>query len=84
MQGAPFARRAHFLATHYSITACVFHGLRTPPLGGSLHMRRRRVLISASGPRGSVLKVRPPLSFSLSDADRMLENLEVVLAGELH
>ena len=48
------------------------------------HMRRRRVLISASGPRGSVLKVRPPLSFSLSDADRMLENLEVVLAGELH
>lgn len=48
------------------------------------HMRRRRVLISASGPRGSVLKVRPPLPFSLRDADRMLENLEVVLAGELH
>lgn len=48
------------------------------------HMRRRRVLISASGPRGSVLKVRPPLPFSISDADRMLENLEVVLAGELH
>jgi 4-aminobutyrate aminotransferase-like enzyme len=47
------------------------------------HMRRRRVLISASGPRGSVLKVRPPLTFSLSDADRMLENLDVVLAEEL-
>jgi 4-aminobutyrate aminotransferase-like enzyme len=48
------------------------------------HMRRRRVLISASGPRGSVLKVRPPLPFSISDADRLLENLEVVLAEELH
>lgn len=48
------------------------------------HMRRRRVLISASGPRGSVLKIRPPLPFSMSDADRMLENLEAVLAEELH
>jgi 4-aminobutyrate aminotransferase-like enzyme len=48
------------------------------------HMRRRRVLISASGPRGNVLKIRPPLPFSLGDADRMLENLDVVLAEELH
>jgi 4-aminobutyrate aminotransferase-like enzyme len=48
------------------------------------HMRRRRVLISASGPRGSVLKIRPPLPFSLSDADRMLQNLDHVLAEELH
>ncbi|WP_198938762.1 aspartate aminotransferase family protein [Mycobacterium sp. NS-7484] len=48
------------------------------------HMRRRRVLISASGPRGSVLKIRPPLPFSISDADRMLENLDTVLAEELH
>ncbi|UXA21050.1 aspartate aminotransferase family protein [Mycobacterium sp. SMC-4] len=59
----------------------------TPDGGAALrmvnHMRRRRVLISASGPRGSVLKVRPPLPFSISDADRMLENFEVVLAEEL-
>lgn len=48
------------------------------------HMRRRRVLISASGPRGSVLKIRPPLPFSISDADRLLGNLEAVLAEELH
>lgn len=48
------------------------------------HMRRRRVLISASGPRGSVLKIRPPLPFSIKDADRMLQNLEIVLAEELH
>jgi len=48
------------------------------------HMRRRRVLLSASGPRGSVLKIRPPLPFSIEDADRMLENLAVVLGEELH
>jgi 4-aminobutyrate aminotransferase-like enzyme len=48
------------------------------------HMRRRRVLLSASGPRGSVLKIRPPLPFSIDDADRMLENLAVVLREELH
>ncbi|MGV9802109.1 aspartate aminotransferase family protein [Mycobacterium sp. NPDC003449] len=48
------------------------------------HMRRRRILISASGPRGSVLKIRPPLPFSIQDADRMLQNLEPVLAEELH
>ena len=59
----------------------------TPDGGAALrvvnHMRRRRVLISASGLRGSVLKVRPPLPFSIGDADRMLENLAVVLAEEL-
>jgi 4-aminobutyrate aminotransferase-like enzyme len=48
------------------------------------HMRRRRVLISASGPRGNVLKIRPPLPFSLADADRLLENLAAVFAEELH
>jgi 4-aminobutyrate aminotransferase-like enzyme len=48
------------------------------------HMRRRRILLSASGPRGSVLKIRPPLPFSIADADRMLENLAVVLREELH
>ncbi|WP_156432590.1 aspartate aminotransferase family protein [Mycobacterium sp. M26] len=35
-------------------------------------LRRRRVLISASGPRGNVLKVRPPLAFGDADADRFL------------
>ena len=47
------------------------------------HLRRRRVLISASGPQGSVLKIRPPLPFSTVDADRLLENLEPVFAAEL-
>ena len=47
-------------------------------------MRRRRILISASGPTGHVLKIRPPLVFSKGDADRLLESLTAVLTAELH
>jgi 4-aminobutyrate aminotransferase-like enzyme len=43
-------------------------------------MRQRRVLISASGPQGNVLKIRPPLPFSEEHADRLLEAFEATLA----
>lgn len=46
-------------------------------------MRDRRVLISASGPEGNTLKVRPPLPFSIADADRLLENMEIVMKAVL-
>jgi 4-aminobutyrate aminotransferase-like enzyme len=47
-------------------------------------MRRRHVLISASGPTGHALKIRPPLVFSKSDADRLLDSLSAAFACELH
>ncbi|MER5173253.1 aspartate aminotransferase family protein [Thioclava kandeliae] len=43
-------------------------------------MRKRRVLISATGPSANVLKIRPPLVFSQADADWLLDTLEEVLA----
>jgi 4-aminobutyrate aminotransferase-like enzyme len=43
-------------------------------------MRERRVLISATGPRGHVLKIRPPLPFAREHADRFLGVLADVLA----
>jgi 4-aminobutyrate aminotransferase-like enzyme len=43
-------------------------------------LRERRVLLSASGPHNNVLKVRPPLPFSIRDADRFLTELDAVLA----
>ena len=43
-------------------------------------MRARRVLISATGPRGHVLKIRPPLPFGRPHADQFLEALAAVLA----
>ena len=46
-------------------------------------MRDRRVLISATGPRGHVLKVRPPLPFARPEADQFLEALSDVLASLL-
>ena len=44
-------------------------------------MRERRVLISATGPQGSVLKVRPPLPFGPEHADQFLAALVEVTAG---
>jgi 4-aminobutyrate aminotransferase-like enzyme len=44
-------------------------------------MRERRVLISATGPQGSVLKVRPPLPFGPEHADQFLTALVEVTAG---
>jgi len=45
-------------------------------------LRERRILISAAGPHGNVLKIRPPLVFSQADADLFLAALDQVL-GEL-
>ena len=42
-------------------------------------MRERRVLISATGPRGSVLKIRPPLPFGPEHADQFVSTLSEVL-----
>jgi len=43
-------------------------------------MRERRVLISATGPRGHVLKIRPPLPFAREHADQFVTVLADVLA----
>ena len=42
-------------------------------------MREKRVLISSSGPRGNVLKIRPPLVFSRQNVDLFIERLQEVL-----
>jgi 4-aminobutyrate aminotransferase-like enzyme len=45
-------------------------------------MRDRRILISATGPAGNVLKVRPPLPFNTRDADVLLGALAGVVTGQ--
>jgi 4-aminobutyrate aminotransferase-like enzyme len=47
-------------------------------------LRRRRVLISATGEAGNVLKIRPPLVFERADADRLLDELAAVLEEVPH
>ncbi len=45
-------------------------------------MRERGILMSTDGPDHNVLKIKPPLCFGKSDADYLLENLEIVLAED--
>ncbi len=42
-------------------------------------LRERHILISASGPRANVLKIRPPLVFSRENADTLVDSLADVL-----
>lgn len=42
-------------------------------------MREDGVLISVAGPNGNVLKIRPPLVFDDSDADRFLSSFELAV-----
>jgi 4-aminobutyrate aminotransferase-like enzyme/aminoglycoside phosphotransferase (APT) family kinase protein len=44
-------------------------------------MRERGILISATGPAGNVLKIRPPLVFRQEHADLLLQTLDEVLTG---
>jgi 4-aminobutyrate aminotransferase-like enzyme len=44
-------------------------------------LRERRILISASGPAGNVLKIRPPLPFSAAEADRLLTAVSDILSA---
>lgn len=44
-------------------------------------LRARRILISATGPDGNILKVRPQLPFGREHADMLLQALDEVLAG---
>lgn len=42
-------------------------------------LRRRQVLISATGPKANILKIRPPLVFAKEHADLLLERLDQTL-----
>lgn len=45
-------------------------------------LRERRVLISAAGPHGNVLKIRPPLVFGAEHADLLVEQLDQALLAQ--
>ena len=44
-------------------------------------MRERGILLSATGPAGNVLKIRPPLVFQREHADLLLQVLDEILAS---
>jgi 4-aminobutyrate aminotransferase-like enzyme/Ser/Thr protein kinase RdoA (MazF antagonist) len=44
-------------------------------------LRRRGVLVGATGPHGNVLKIRPPLVFDRGHADLLVEALDATISG---
>lgn len=55
---------------------------RAPSAAGAVveGMRDRGVLIGSTGPRGNVLKIRPPLVIQEEEVDQLLEALDATLA----
>jgi 4-aminobutyrate aminotransferase-like enzyme len=43
-------------------------------------MREHGILLGTEGPRHNVLKIRPPMPFDESDADRLVSTLAAILA----
>ena len=44
-------------------------------------MRENRILIGSDGPKDNVIKIRPPLTIELEDAEMLLATLSEVLEG---
>lgn len=59
------------------------HGTKSPDSATALAvvdgLRKRRVLISATGYHANTLKIRPPLVFSATDAERLISELSDTL-----
>ena len=47
-------------------------------------MREHNILLGTDGPHHNVLKIRPPMPFSKSDADLFLSTLDTVLSSKTH
>jgi 4-aminobutyrate aminotransferase-like enzyme len=44
-------------------------------------MRENRILIGSDGPKDNVIKIRPPLTIELEDAQMLLTILSEILEG---
>ena len=45
-------------------------------------LREARILISATGPRGNILKIRPPLVFSKTNVDLFIDRFDAILTAQ--
>ena len=46
------------------------------------HLKKRGILLGSDGPDHNVIKIKPPMSFSGSDADRVINELDQVLTHD--
>ncbi|HVP84874.1 MAG TPA: aspartate aminotransferase family protein [Rhizomicrobium sp.] len=75
VRGAGFFIGVEIVSTNPSVSDA---GLTAGIVNG---LRERRVLISASGPRANVLKIRPPLIFSRDNADQLVRELRATIGA---
>ena len=45
-------------------------------------LREERIFVSTDGPFESVIKFKPPMCFSIADADLVAQKIDHVLTGE--
>ena len=65
---------------YFAVELVTDRASKTPDMKTALrlvnHLRENRVLISATGPDASILKIRPPLIWSEREVGRLLDALE--------
>lgn len=44
-------------------------------------LKEQHILLSADGPHRNVLKFKPPMCFSMEDADHVVERIDLILTG---
>jgi Ser/Thr protein kinase RdoA (MazF antagonist) len=82
----PTATATDAIAGYHAVTELSAAELGLQPDGQAAlnvvnELRERRVLISATGPHGNVLKIRPPLPFSYRQAGQFADALRESLAS---
>jgi 4-aminobutyrate aminotransferase-like enzyme len=69
---------------YFAVELVTNRDTKTPDMKSALkvvnHLRDNHVLISATGPDASILKIRPPLIWTLREAGRLLDALESAFA----
>jgi len=43
-------------------------------------MKQERIMLSTDGPNHNVLKIKPPLCFSMANADELVQKLDLILS----
>ncbi|XP_029382224.1 ethanolamine-phosphate phospho-lyase isoform X2 [Echeneis naucrates] len=49
------------------------------PLIGDIRLKEQHILLSADGPHRNVLKFKPPMCFTMEDADLVVEKIDLIL-----
>ena len=66
-------------ATSMNIS-CLFRRSLHANVGACVRMKDERIVLSTDGPDHNVLKIKPPMCFSVADADELVQKLDMILS----